>query len=45
MTKNNFLDLLAVYTKEQLNDYIKKNGKDKKHTAVLIYRNTSNTKK
>lgn len=40
MKKDNFIATISMCTKEELNDIIKKNGKKKKITKPLIYRNT-----
>lgn len=39
MSNTDFITLLTVFTKEELNEYIRKNGKKRKSTNVLIYLN------
>lgn len=47
MTKENFLSLIVNCSKEQLNDIIRKNGKERKSFDPIIYnykKNNSNNK-
>lgn len=40
MEKEMFLKIISSYNKEELNDFIKANGKKKKPRKMLIYPNT-----
>ena len=40
MDKESFLRILSGYSKEELNEYIKSNGKKKKPRKMLIYPKT-----